>query len=199
MERVRERVRVMLSHQVVEDDLTILADKHDWWIKRRIAQNGNQPAEYIYCDDPGTTNIHYIQDHKIGVKYILVKGPAAEQIAMILTENLRHYDANDIREGARNEMSAEDRRSSLYFLALISMDHGFNDEVFEIYKRYLKDSDPFVRGSALLGSAYLGWPELTDSIQELAGLDESDESIRRDAALLLERLLLLKPKRDEPS
>lgn len=183
-----ERVRVVLGDDVVEDDFTSVAGANRWRIRRRIERNGDQPEEYVYTTRDGATDLHFIQDHKIGFTYILVKGPAASQIVPILTENLRHYDPADVREGARNEMSSEERRSSLYLLALMTMDRGFDGEVFEIYEKAMQHPDAIVRGAALLGSAYLGWPELAAPVRKLANVDELDESIRQDALLLAGRL-----------
>lgn len=183
-----ERVRVVLSNTVSEDQLTALSDKHDWWIRRRIARNGDQPEEYIYSTDDKRTDLHFIQDHKIGVNYILVQGPDAEEIAPILAKNLLSFDADEIWTAAREVGSSNNYRRALYHLALISMDHGFDREVFEIYEKAMQHSDAIVRGAALLGSAYLGWPELAAPVRRLAGDDEPEESIRQDAALLASRL-----------
>jgi hypothetical protein len=179
-----ERVRLVLDNNVSEDELTALAGKHDWWMKRRIGRSGDQPQEYIYSTDDGATDLHFIQDHKIGVNYILVKGPAVAEVVSLLVESLEHYDPGDIREGAKNEMGHDDRRRSLYHLALVMMDHGFDPEVFAIYKKALADASPIVRGAAVLGSAYLGWPELAEPLGALAGSSEPDDSIRNDAAVL---------------
>jgi hypothetical protein len=183
-----ERVRVVLDESAHEDQLTALAGRYDWWMKSRIGRNGDQPEEYVYSTDDGATDLHFIQDHKIGVTYILVAGPAAGEVVPLLRESLDHYDPDEILEGAKNEMGAGDRRRSLYYLALVTMDRGFDREVFEIYRKALADPDPYVRGSAVLGAAYLGWPELAEPIGALARPEEPDETIRRDAGLLAERL-----------
>jgi hypothetical protein len=183
-----DQVRVVLDNSVTEDELTAIAGQHHWRIRRRFARNGEQPEEYVYTTRDSSTDLHFIQDHKLGVNYILVKGPHTTEIVSVLTANLEYYDADDIREGAKNEMDAEDRRRSLYYLALITMDQGFDPEVFEIYKKAFADLNPIVRGAAVLGSAYLGWPKLAGALRQLASASEPDESIRKDAALLSERL-----------
>ena len=52
----------------------------------------------------------------------------------------------------------------------------------------LRDPDAFVRGSAVLGSAYLGWPQLAEPLRAVASEEEPDQSIRNDAATLVSRL-----------
>lgn len=182
------RVRVVLSNTVIEDHLTRLADKYDWWLRRRIARNGDQPEEYVYSTDDKRTDMHFVQDHKIGVNYILVQGPDAEAVASILTSNLLSFDADTIWAAAREGESPTNTPRALYHLALISMEHGFNREVFETFQQAMRSSDAVIRGAALLGSAYLGWPELAAPVRKLAGTEEPDETIRRDAALLAGRL-----------
>lgn len=183
-----ERIRVVLDDRVVENDLTALASKQRWRIRRRIARSGDQPAEYIYTTRDGATDLHFIQDHKIGVTYILVKGRDAARIAGAVSAGLRHHEPAMIRARAQRATEAMDRRRSLYHLALIAMDRAVDPEVLEIYQRALVDPDPLVRGSAVLGSAYLGWGELAGPVGALAGPAEPDPGIRRDAALLAGRL-----------
>ena len=66
------------------------------------------------------------------------------------------------------------------------MDRDFDEETFELYASALADPDPGVRGGAVLGSAYLGWPQLAGPLRALA--NDPDVSIRNDDALLLSRL-----------
>lgn len=184
-----DRVRVVLADGVVEDQLIALAEKHKWWVHDRHAQKDEQPAEYIYVTRDGGSFLHWIEDHKLGVNYILVKGPATSEIVPILREKLSNYSPPYIMKRAREtELSAMERRMALYHLALDKMDHGFDQETFELYSKAMRDPDPIVRASAVLGSAYLGWPQLADPMRPLAGTGEPDDTIRNDAALLIQRL-----------
>jgi hypothetical protein len=183
------RVRIVPEKGFREDALYPLLVAHDWSIKRRIAQDGDQPREYIYGTEDANTNIHFIMDHKIGVDYLLVSGPDAQRIANTLRSKLFHYHSEEIVDRAREpNLSPADRRRALYHLALDKMDHGFDQESFDIYCTAMRDADPFVRASAVLGAAYLGWPELADPLRPLATSAEPDELIRRDAATLVQRL-----------
>lgn len=183
------RVRIVPEAAFSEDVLYPLLVENDWSIKRRIAQDGDQPREYIYGTEDAETNIHFITDHKIGVKYLLVSGPGAEPIAAILRRKVFHYHSGEILDRAREaNLSPADRRRALYHLALDKMEHGFDQETFAIYCKALRDPDPVVRASAVLGSAYLGWPHLADRIRPLADAGEPDDTIRNDAATLVQRL-----------
>jgi hypothetical protein len=184
-----ERVRIVLAEGVVEDQLITLAGRHKWWVHDRHARKGEEPAEYVYVTRDGGSFLHWIEDHKLGVNYILVNGPATSQIVQILREQLSNFSPAYIMKHVREtELSPVDRRMALYHLALDKMDHGFDQETFDIFSKALRDPDPFVRGSAVLGSAYLGWPRLAEPLRALANHDEPDESIRRDAATLVNRL-----------
>jgi hypothetical protein len=184
-----DRVRVVLADGVVEDQLITLAGRHKWWVHDRHARKGEEPAEYIYVTRDGGSFLHWIEDHKLGVNYILVKGPATSEIVQILRERLSNFSPAYIMKRAREaELSPDDRRMALYHLALDKMDRGFDQETFDIFCRALRDPDPVVRGSAVLGSAYLGWPQLAEPLRALVSHDEPDESIRKDAATLIGRL-----------
>ena len=87
-----------------------------------------------------------------------MKGKDAEKIADILRDNLDHF----------------------------SSEQPFDKEVFAIFEEAMRDKDPYIRGSAVTGCIYLGWPELAKPLRALA--KEPDESIRKDAALLAGRL-----------
>ncbi len=184
-----DRLRVVIDNSVSESALISLAGRNHWGIVRRIARSGDQPAEYIYGTRDRASFIHWIEDHKIGVNYILVTGPETPRIAQVLRAKLPHFGSGYIIRRARDHaLGSEDRRVALYHLALDKMEHGFDQETFDIYARAMRDPDPFVRGSAVLGSAYLGWPQLAEPLRALASPDEPDASIRVDATILVWRL-----------
>ena len=185
----QDRVRIVLDDSEEEGNVTAVAGKHHWVHTRSIAQSGDQPEEYIYTTRDGATLIHWIQDHKTGVKYILVNGPEAPKVSKILRDKLLHFAPEYIGEHARERgLGATERRLALYHLALDKMEHGFDQATFDLYKQAMGDPDPIVRGGAVLGSAYLGWPQLAEPMRALATAKEPDESIRKDAGLLLPRL-----------
>lgn len=182
-------VRIVLDSSTNEDKLIAIAGKHHWGLRQIIPRSGDQPAERIYATRDRATQIHWIEDHKIGVLYLYVQGPEALPIAQLLRKKLRHYSSSTIGESARDpNVAPAERRRALYHLALDRMGRGFDPETFDIYQRAMQDPDPLVRGSAVLGSAYLGWPQLAEPLRALATGSEPDESIRHDAALLVERL-----------
>jgi hypothetical protein len=172
-----------------ENELVAIAGKNNWGLRNFNAKTADQPAERIYATRDRATQIHWIDDHKIGVVYIYVQGAETSQVEALLRAKLAHYSSKTIVERARNvTLAPADRRDALYHLALDKMDRGFDQETFDIYKRAMQDPDPFVRGSAVLGSAYLGWPQLAEPMRLLATTAEPDESIRKDAATLVDRL-----------
>ncbi len=184
-----DRVRIVLDNSENERHLIALTRKHHWSQKRRIGKKGQQPAESIWTTDDEATDLHWIEDHNVGALYILVRGPEVESVAAALRDELSYFSSEDIIERARDRTAGpEDRRTALYQLAIDKMDHGFDQETFVLYAEAMRDPDPFVRGSAVTGSAYLGWTQLIEPLRPLAGPDEPDPGIRKDAALLVGRL-----------
>src|SRR5687768_14177938 len=129
-----DRVRIVPEAGLTEEALYPLFVEHNWFIRRRIPRKGDQPLEAIYgieADDH--TNIHFIIDHKIGVNYLLANGPSAAQVATILRKKLFHYPSAEIIDRARDtKLPPTERRRWLYFLALDKMEHGFDQETFDI-------------------------------------------------------------------
>jgi hypothetical protein len=182
-------VRIVLDNNENEDKLVALAGKNNWGIRKINARSGDQPAERIYATRDRATQIHWIEDHKIGANYIYVQGPETAAIDELLRKRLKHHSSSSIIERARDsKLAPADRRRALYHLALDKMERGFDQETFDIYSKAMSDPDPVVRGSAVLGSAYLGWPQLAEPMRALATASETDASIRKDAATLVGRL-----------
>lgn len=183
------RLRIVLDDSEDERNLTPIAGRNNWVHKRSIARSGDQPEEYVYATRDGETLIHWIDDHKTGVKYILVDGPEASKVNKLLRDKLLQFAPDYIIEHAsERDLNSAERRTALYHLALEKMERGFDQTTFDLYAAAMKSPDPVVRGGAVLGSAYLGWSELAEPMRPLAGPDEPDESIRKDAGLLLPRL-----------
>ena len=182
-------VRIVLASDENEDKLVAVAGKNNWGLRKIIAKSENQPAERIYATRDRATQIHWIEDDKIGVVYLYVQGPEASSIEALLRKKLRNYSSASILERARDStLEPGDRRQALYHLALDKMERGFDPETFDIYAKAMRDPDLYVRGSAVLGSAYLGWPQLAEPMRPLTTEAEPDKGIRKDAALLLSRL-----------
>jgi hypothetical protein len=185
------RVRIVLDDHVTEDALTAVASDKQWMISRRTEREGDQPNEFIYSTQPGSggTDIHWIEDHKIGVNYILVQGPETKKVVEILHDKLDYLSSETILEEARDSEATPNKRGiALYNLALDKIEGGYDKETFDLFVSALTEKSATVRGAAVLAIAYLGWPQFIDSLRPLSTDSESDESVREDAALLLRRL-----------
>lgn len=68
------------------------------------------------------------------------------------------------------------------------MEHGFDQETFDIYSKAMRDPDPIVRGAAVFGSSFLAWPQLADPMRPLATSAEPEDAIRSQAATVLKGL-----------
>jgi hypothetical protein len=182
-------VRIVLDDSTRENALVAVAGKNHWGLRSWNAASGDQAAERIYATRDRATQIHWIEDHKLGVNYLYVQGAEVSRIEELLRTKLKHFTRASILMRARDlSLDPVERRRALYHLALDKMGRGFDQETFDIYERAMGDPDPFVRGSALLGAAYLGWPQLAGPMRPLAGPGEPDEAVRKDAATLVERL-----------
>jgi len=181
--------RVVLGPSSDEGKLVAVGGKDNWSLVQINRATPTQPAERIYATRDRATQIHWIEDHKLGVTYVYVQGSDTARIEQLLRRKLQHHPSAAIMKRARDPtLGPEERQYALFYLALDKMDRGFDQETFDIYAQAMRDPDPFVRGSAVLGSAYLAWPQLAAPMRGLASADEPDESVRRNAALLVGRL-----------
>lgn len=182
-------IRVLLDSRTEEKELVAIGGKNNWSLVKINAKSEDQPAERIYATRDRATQIHWIEDHRLGVNYIYVQGPDTNQVELLLRKTLRHYPSKIILQRAHDpKLGPDARQSALYDLALDKMERGFDQETFDIYVKAMRDPDPVVRRSAILGSAYLAWPELAEPLRPLATSAEPDASVRKDAALLVARL-----------
>jgi hypothetical protein len=184
-----DRVRVVLHESVVESNLIKIANDQNWWMHERHAREGEKPAEFIYMTRDRLNFIHWIEDHTLGVNYILVKGPETSQIVQTLRARLANFSPAYIVHHAREPgLPPEERRLALYHLALHKAEQGFDQETFDIYCEAMRDPDPHVRAAAVQGAAYLKWPELAEPLRARTGPEESEEIIRENAAGLIPHL-----------
>ena len=184
------RVRDLVSFEVrtvFAGTATELAARLDQALCAKLAPSESSP--YLGFPTQGATDVHWIEDRKAGVRYLVVQGPETKQIVELLEDQLDYLSSETIMEEARDTTAATDRRGvALYNLALDKMDRGFDMATFEIYAAAMRDASAVVRGAAVIGSAYLGWKRLAEPLRPLTTDSEPDKAIREDAKLLLARL-----------
>jgi hypothetical protein len=181
--------RVVLGPGSKEGKLIAVGGKDNWSLVAINAKTETQPAERIYATRDGATQIHWIQDHKLDVNYVYVQGPDTARIELLLRKKLEHRPPHvSMRQARDATLGRQERQYALFYVALDKMDRGFDQETFDVYTQAMRDPDPFVRASAVLGAAYLAWPQLAEPMRPLATAAEPDDLVRKNAALLIGRL-----------
>lgn len=155
-----DRIRVVLGFDADSRSFARLAVIFHWRNYRHI--HDAHKVESVFCTDDEASWIHYVEDLELDVKYMLFIGPRADEFARALRKEVRHQPRRVLLQRLREEsdLTGEDRRKVLYQLAVDAVEHGFDQEVFDLYRAALDDPDPFIRDAAARGAAYLGWPEL---------------------------------------
>jgi hypothetical protein len=183
------RIRVVLDENVSELGYSAVAAHFYWRIHHRVPRDGEQNLELVLCTDDEANWIHYVDDHKLHVKYMLLIGPRASEFEQVLRDDVQNWRTEMILDRARQpNLPRKDRREVLYHLAIDTVERGFDQEVFDIYSKALHDSDSFIRKAAVIGASILGWPQFAEPLRQLASETEKNEAIRKDAALLLDKL-----------
>jgi hypothetical protein len=181
-----ERIRVVLGDIVDTKSYAPIVVRFKWRNYDQEADDDHH--EWIYCTDDEANWMHFVEDFKIKIKYMLLIGPRAEEFEQLLRATVSNWPRDQILERAHKPKSRADRCKILYVLAIDTIERGFDQETFGIYSNALADSDSLIRKAAVLGASYLRWPQLAEPLRLLATNVEKDEAIREEAAVLLKKL-----------
>lgn len=178
-------MRIVLRESVSRENVSTAWDS-DWPVLRVIRGDKNHPTEVIYSTPDEETYIHYIEDFKLGLNYLVVVGRNPDLVVEEIRSLLPTYDKPEILDMVKTAKSRDEKMRALYYLALITAEQ-YDPDIYKIFVNGLADPDPEIRGATVLAIAYVGWPELLKSVKHTAMTDD-DEIVRQDAALLSENM-----------
>lgn len=119
-------------------------------------------------------------------RVLLEPGGDVDKVVAAAREQLPTVDPAEPLKQLEGAKSVSDKVDGLYKLGVAAA--GKPDaKVASAFERALSDEDATVRHAAIVAAGYLGWQELRALLKKLAAEDE-DESVRKDAALMLESL-----------
>ncbi|EDX77143.1 hypothetical protein MC7420_280 [Coleofasciculus chthonoplastes PCC 7420] len=158
------------------------------WQIIRVIQGDNKitPNEVIYQVPEQKLRVHYIEDFKLGLNYLVIVGHDLEATIEEIHSSLHTYRKNQIFSFMESAKSREDKILSIYYLALVAPNR-YNLEIFRIFQDRLFDSDAEIRGATVLAIAYVGWKQFIELLNRLTDI-ESDQSVKEDCEILCENL-----------
>ena len=176
-------VRITLTPSVSRGTFEHLAHLSGWMLYSVIEQSVEHPYEQIWTVGGGTSAVHYIEDTRLVVAYVLTMGEqeariADEVVAALPTVGTR--DAADWARGAADDDSKARAAGYLATTAPAAADAGS----LAAFAHLLADPAPAVRRAAAFAASFPSWPELLDLIEPLAAQDP-DGDVRATAAAIL--------------
>lgn len=175
--------RVLPKPSVSRDDVTHLAWDRGWRYHDMFGANETQPFEKIWLTPDGLTSIHWIEDHVLGLPYLLLQGKSQDEAAREIASALPTVDRSDLRAIVDEARTADDLVAALRHVAAAAPPE-FDAEIFEWFERGFEHEDAAVRKIAAIASAYPAWPEFRARLLETASND-ADPDVREAASIRL--------------
>ena len=179
-----QKIRFPLKELVSENEIYTAALRHDWlWWDKTLANEDN-PYEVVWITDDEKNTIHYIDDHLINLRYLVVQGEAVDEIAKQIHSSLATYTREEIRQTVEEATTRDQYIHAIYQVG-IAAPQDYDPELFEWFKIGLSNPDAKVRKATILAIGYVGWLEFRAVLQELK-TNDPDQSVRQRASILLE-------------
>jgi hypothetical protein len=178
-----DRRRVALRPEVSSDDVDRAAYALDWNLSGTHAATGGQPREDIYTAGDDGTRVHLLHDDGIGLRYLIVRGPSADDVAGSVADELATVSAQDAAKTFKDASGAPDKITALYLLGIASDDGKAPEAASDAFD----DDDPEVRRAAIVALGYVGGSEAEALVERVASGDP-DEKVRHSASVMLEGL-----------
>lgn len=179
------KTRVVLRPEVTLDEVEEAALDLDWLLVRNWPASDKRPYEDIYLDRDEQTAIHYLDDHLVGLRYLVINGPDAGEVEREAREALPTYQPEHATAAWAAASTPEQKINAVNVLALAT-DPAERDGAVEALQSAAADLDREVRRAVILATTYVGWPELRALLSSME--HDADESVRQDARWALEGL-----------
>jgi hypothetical protein len=192
--------RIVLDPGMPEDTFHRYSYLKDWLLTAAIDQDpeADQPARVVSRDPKTSTVITYVDDQRIGLRYVLIDGKAEERIAddLYRSSEIKTISRDRIRQMLTKPKDREELILGLRHLAVVAPS-SFEQESFDFFSRALNHRDPEVRHAAVQLISYPGWPEFKPKVQEMM-LKDRHPDVREVAASLLRGYDQVEGTRERP-
>jgi roadblock/LC7 domain-containing protein len=176
-------VRITLAPSVSRGTFEHLAHLSGWMLYSVIEQSAEHPYEQIWTTGGGSSAIHYIEDTRLVVAYLLTMGEQEAGIADDVVAALPTIGTQDAAGWAMAAAGDDDKARAAGYLATTAP-AAADDASLAAFTRLLADPAPGVRRAAAFAASFPPWPELLDLIEPLAAQDP-DRDVRATAAAIL--------------
>ena len=182
-----DQSRLILSTKVPPELLFAAAERAGWKKLSEEPRDGNRPHTVIWQGPWPDLKIYYVDDHLIGVPYLLIHGPGSERAREDVMETLPSHSIELALVDALDARTREEKQTALRRLAVLGTAQPPDPNTLAIFDTAFNDPDPEVRKVAIGATTYPTWREFEPRLQIVADNDE-DTSVRELANRTLEAL-----------
>ncbi|MFD7285536.1 HEAT repeat domain-containing protein [Streptomyces sp. NPDC059863] len=182
---LHESQRVVLRPQVTREDVQDIAWEFNWNAIEAGDRSSDTPVD-VWQTLNGGTEIRFVQDRPIGMRYFLIHGTDCESVVRDLRNAVPTWTFPDALSFVRHADDRDDTLIGLYAVALsaASTDRG---AAVEQLRAMAGSPDAGIRQAVVIATGYLGWPELIALVEEIHRTDPVDH-VRTNAGVLLDGL-----------
>lgn len=130
------------------------------------------------------TEVHYVDDQPIGMRYVTVHGEDGEAVANQIRQSCDLWAWQEAQAALRVATGSNDRLVALYAAALAAPETQ-NGSLVEDFRAITGDPDAGVRQAVIIAAGYLPWPGLVELVEEMRDNDP-DQQVRGNAQILLD-------------
>lgn len=183
-------LRFPLQPQCGRKDVKRNAFLNRWLLWDIKSAGPDNPNEVIWLfdrkqDEEAETSIHYVEDYRLGVRYIGVSGPRQQQVGEQILKTIPVYRREEVKTMANDAVTPQERIAAIRLVAASLNPAVFDPEWFALFLKAFADPDAEVRFDALYAVCYTDWTEFMDVLRRLSE-DDPDEKVRDRAGILLQ-------------
>ncbi|WP_410597530.1 HEAT repeat domain-containing protein [Amycolatopsis sp. lyj-23] len=178
--------RIVLRPEVTREQVEDAALDLDWLFLQNWPRGEDRPYEDVWVDRDERTWIHYVEDHLVEARYLVVKGADVPAVESEARELLAAYRPEDALRAWDSATTADERVEAVHLLALTADPEDRSGSVAKL-RAAASDDVTAVRRALVLVTTYVGWPELRQLLEDMTSNDPV-EAVRQEARLALDGL-----------
>jgi len=129
--------------------------------------------------------VNWVVDGDTGATFFVVEGADRERVAKQIADSIDMLGVDDFADYLAEPYGRQERMRRLYSVAAAAPEHC-DRRVLELFDRYMRHEDPFIRCAAVYAAAMIGWPELAEPVSRLR--EDADPDVRQAVEEALEVL-----------
>jgi hypothetical protein len=180
-------IRLILKPSMTETNLFTVAQLNNWV----LYDIGNRNAE-VYINKWHAFDekvwIHYVEDPLTGTAFVTFRGEGSAAAAQMVRDDCDLWEYPEALEVLQQASGRDERLTAAYAAALTAPTEQ-DEALVEEFRAFAHDSDPGIRQSVVVATAYLPYPALQELVTELSENDP-EQHVRHNAQVLLEGLHL---------